>query len=153
MFGVRCDEIGKDYPLKSHQYGKKKIPSGFFNLPDAENVSAVIASNEATLTKFNRMGKIAGFGDRSITMTRYGVAMDLETHETGFFKFETDVGVESENWGTGLCIYHNPNAKKPLGEDLFHGALNIHLENGQRGYWSSREFHILRSMTSVVATN
>ncbi len=152
LFGVRSDETGKDDPVLSHKYEGKEIPSGFFNLLDAENVSAVIASNEATLTKFNRMGKIAGFGDSRISMTRYGAALDLETNKTGRFKFETEVGIESENWGSGIWIFHNPNAKFTLDEDLFHGALNVYLEDGQRGYWSSRKFHVIRSMTSVIAT-
>lgn len=152
LFGVRSDETGRDYRVLSHHYEGKEIPSGFFNLPDAENVSAVIASNEATLTKFNRMGKIAGFGDSSISMTRYSAALDLETNETGRFKFETEVGIESENWGSGIWVFHNPNANVPLDENIFHGALNVYLEDGQRSYWSSRKFHVIRSMTSVITS-
>jgi hypothetical protein len=63
VFGIRGDSEGKDQRVEFYNWGEKQnIPAGFFRQPDAENVSAVLASNQATLTKFNRMGKIAGFG-------------------------------------------------------------------------------------------
>ena len=42
--------------IKEHVWGTKIIPSGFFRLPDVENVSAVVFSNSGTISKFNRMG-------------------------------------------------------------------------------------------------
>ncbi len=42
--------------IEKHTWGDKEIPSGFFELPGAENVSAVIFSNSGTISKFNRMG-------------------------------------------------------------------------------------------------
>ena len=41
-------------------------------LPDSENISAVLANPSGTLPKFNRMGFLAGFGDRDIRMMRRG---------------------------------------------------------------------------------
>ena len=35
-----------------------------FNQPDSEHVSAILFSNAATITKFNRMGKLAGMGGK-----------------------------------------------------------------------------------------
>jgi hypothetical protein len=46
--------------------GQKVIPSGFFDLPGPENVSAVLFSNSGTISKFNRMGVVAGFGSRRV---------------------------------------------------------------------------------------
>jgi hypothetical protein len=45
-----------------HEWKVKEVPFGFFDLPDAENVSAVLFSNSGTIAKFNRMGTLAGFG-------------------------------------------------------------------------------------------
>ena len=45
-----------------HRWGDKVIPSGFFNQPGAENVSAVFVNNSGTISKFNRMGLLGGFG-------------------------------------------------------------------------------------------
>lgn len=42
-----------------HRWGPKEIPAGFFRLPGAENISAVIFNNSATISKFNRMGLLA----------------------------------------------------------------------------------------------
>lgn len=47
--------------LKSHTFKGKTIESGFFSLPDAENVSAVVFSNAGTLAKFDRIGVLAGY--------------------------------------------------------------------------------------------
>ncbi len=70
LFGLRAtwhkDQDGKlhikENAIREHRWGNKAIASGFFNQPDAEHVSAVLFSNSATLSKFNRMGKLAGFG-------------------------------------------------------------------------------------------
>ena len=69
--------------------GETTIPSGFFKLPDADNVSAVIASNEATLPKYNRIGKIAGFGDLATRIRQFGACLNLETLSGEPFESET----------------------------------------------------------------
>ena len=42
--------------IEEHHWEGKTIPSGFFRLPDAQNISAVIGSNAGTIAKFNRKG-------------------------------------------------------------------------------------------------
>jgi hypothetical protein len=57
------------------EYGrsdKPPIPAGFFLQPETENIRAVLVNPSGTLTKFNRMGFLAGFGDRDIRMVRGG---------------------------------------------------------------------------------
>jgi hypothetical protein len=149
LFGVRCGEDGRDTPVEYHQFGGKKIPSGFFDLPEAVNVSAVLASNEATLTKFNRMGKIAGFGGPDVVLIRGGVALDLEEMRIGPFSTETRIGVATETWSSGLWVFHNPNAKRPLPLEVFPEALNVFFSDKQREYRSTRRVHILRSSTFI----
>ena len=63
--------------IVEHQFGDKApIPSGFFDLPDAENVSAVLTTASGTISKFNRMGLLAGFGSGRVAMVREGTAVD-----------------------------------------------------------------------------
>ncbi|HET9131579.1 MAG TPA: hypothetical protein VFO86_11555, partial [Terriglobia bacterium] len=64
LYGRRFDVVRDHHgnlipaaiPVTEHVWGQKRVPSGFFNLPGAENISAVISSREATLSKFNRIG-------------------------------------------------------------------------------------------------
>jgi len=46
--------------ITEHIFDGKEIPSRFFFQPECENVSAVLFSNSGTISKFNRMGKLAG---------------------------------------------------------------------------------------------
>jgi hypothetical protein len=48
-------------PIEKHVLGPKTVPSGFFDLPEAENISAVIFTNAGTWGKFTRMGYQAGY--------------------------------------------------------------------------------------------
>jgi hypothetical protein len=67
-------------PVKNveHHYAGKKIPTGFFDLPGAENVSAVLFSNAGTLAKFDRMGVAAGFAEPNHKYYRIGLAYDAD---------------------------------------------------------------------------
>lgn len=150
LFGVRCDEDGSDHPIGSHTYNGRTIPSGFFNLADAENISAVIASTEATLTKFNRMGKIAGFHTDETRLIRTGALLDLEGMQLTPFHHEVVEGKRTETWASGVWVYHNPNAKHPLDSDTFHDAINVFLKDGQRIHLSSQRHHVVRSQTTVI---
>ena len=117
--------------VPSHKHGTKEIPSGFFDLPSAENVSAVIFSNEGTLMKFNRMG----FDFRSypgVRMIRVGFRVDFDPSATAPATFGYLVGDFNEEWGHGMIVYHNPNAIHPIPVDFFEGFSGIHwFENGQ----------------------
>jgi hypothetical protein len=150
LFGLRCDDKGEDHPIECHTYNGRTIPSGFFNLPDAENVSAVIASTEATLTKFNRMGTIAGFQTQETHIIRTGALLDLEGMKLLPFSHPVEEGKKTETWASGIWVYHNPNAKHPLDPDTFHDAMNVFLKEGQRTHLSSQRHHVLRSRTTVI---
>ena len=62
----------KPVKIESHKVGEKEIPSGFFFQQDAENISAVISTSCGTISKFNRLGRQAGFKDPKVTMIRMG---------------------------------------------------------------------------------
>ena len=143
LFGLRAswqtDEAGKllitESPIQDHRWGNKNpIPSGFFNQPNSENVSAVMFSNSATLSKFNRMGKLAGFGNPSVKMFRIGVKHNFDPNATEpiHFNIEVEPGKYSETWTEGVQIFHNPRALLPIPPGLFAGCADHSLRNGSR---------------------
>src|SRR5207244_10198180 len=108
-------------PIREHVFGAKRIQSGFFSLPESENVSAILFSNRGTVSKFNRMGKLAGFGDPRVKMVRKGKRYDhnVNSIEPVDFAIEVEEGSCTETWSEGASIFHNPNAKYPLDAKLF----------------------------------
>jgi hypothetical protein len=117
--------------VQVHRYGGKEIPSGFFLQPGAENVSAVLFSNSATLPKFNRMGKLAGFGDPRVKMNRCGLRYDHTANAATPAPFEVEIEPDKydESWGQGAEMYHNPRAICPIVPELFPGIAHHFLEN------------------------
>lgn len=132
LYGLRQNEgpEGVTYtPINEHS-AHKTIPSGFFNLPDSENVSAILFSESGTISKFNRMGKIAGFGDPSIVMARVGERFpDKESAAPEPFQAQVE-GQYRETWAEGIWIFHNPKAKIPIERGLFPDVAHVYLEHG-----------------------
>ena len=120
--------------ITEHRWRDKTIPSGFFDLPDTENVSAVIFNNSGTIAKFKRMGVLAGFGSRRLLMVREGYAVNPDPNATKPlpFKYVVDASDPSETWSQGIDVLHNPRAKFPIKPVLLPGAAHHRLlENGQ----------------------
>jgi hypothetical protein len=110
-------------PVKIEDYVKSngtKIPSGFFFLPDSENVSTIIFSSCGTLSKFNRMGKQAGLGSDNVTLIRTGNFYNHAPNadKPHLISYTVDK-TSNETWSEGVIIFHNPNAKIPLKPAIF----------------------------------
>jgi hypothetical protein len=122
-------------PIKiaKHLYKGKEIPSGFFFQPNAEHISAVLFSASGTISKFTRLGKLAGFGDRDVRIVRFGTNHHHDPNAAlpDQFMFEVDERYYSETWAEGVSIFHNPNARIPLPHELFPAAAHHRFENGQ----------------------
>lgn len=156
LYGVRqhngTDEITFS-PIEKHTYLGKTIPSGFFNQPEAENVSAVLFSDSGTIAKFNRMGKIAGFGDSSVLMARVGERYPrLDSEQPEPFRALVD-GVYKESWAEGIWIFHNPNATIPLASHLFPEVAHVHLENSTYMIYLANAFPIWSKTLIFSAEN
>jgi hypothetical protein len=120
---VKCIEIG------SHTHEGKTIPSGFFRQDDSSNISAVITSASGTLSKFNRMGRQAGYGDPSIKVIRAGYCHNDDPQALAPKNFAYRVDEQStEIWSEGLNVFHNPNANWPLNPKLLPFAGHHFLE-------------------------
>ncbi|MDP2388371.1 MAG: hypothetical protein Q8M29_18505 [Bacteroidota bacterium] len=139
----------------SHTWKNKTIPSNFFGLPDAENVSAVLFTNNATLTTFNRMGKLAGLGGSKIRMLRQSIVYDPDPFATEPIIKVSDVDSPDyeESWSDGLVMYHNPDAKFPLDRELFSNISHIYFDKADKkvfGY--TQPYDVLSSFTMVLTT-
>lgn len=110
--------------IGTHRWGEKEIPSGFFELPGTENISAVAFSNSGTISKFNRMGLLAGFGSRRLRLVREGTAVNREPNATEPLTFRHFVNAPgySETWVEGLDFWHNPQAAYPIDPRVLPGA-------------------------------
>lgn len=156
LYGVThefiVDEAGQLVitPLKieTHEYHGKIIPSGYFSQPGAENVSAVLFSSSGTISKFNRMGRLAGFGLPNQQIFRAGVKHrhDPNAAIPEPFFHEVKQGTVTETWAEGLSMFHNPNATHPIDPDMFPGIAHHWFVGGQVKSWLP-EFHVYNSFT------
>ena len=136
-------------PVETYMWEGKEIPAGFFLQPDTENISAVLANPSGTISKFNRIGFLSGFGDRDIRMLRKGICYRdaLMPQE---FADEVHSPDYRETWCEGLSVYHNPRANQPLFADAIPGAAHHSSRDGRilsRLPW----FHPVASVTCIVA--
>ena len=144
--------VVKAHPIQEHRWGSKVVPSGFFNLPNAERVSAVIQNPIATISKFNRMGRLAGLGSPDVEMLRFGAAYRADNNAAlpMFYKQLVDEPGYSETWCEGLNVYHNPNALHPLDSRIFPDAMHFTVR-GEDVIHSVPAFHPYSAETIIVA--
>jgi hypothetical protein len=136
LYGLRQVEtengVLRTVPISEHRWKSKVIPSSFFAQAGAEHISAVVANPSGTLSKFTRMGYLAGFGDRDVKIYRRGIAFQ-EAGEGPPTPYAVEVTAEGydEAWGDGLAVYHNPNAKVPLPDYCLPNAGHYIVDNGE----------------------
>jgi hypothetical protein len=118
--------------MAEHVWGDKRIPSGFFYLPNAAHVSAVVSNRQGTISKFNRIGLKAGFGSRRVRMLRVGTrhVHDPNAATPAEFSVEVHSPDYEEDWVEGMNVFHNPNAAIPLPPDMLPGAAHHFFEDG-----------------------
>lgn len=142
----------KSFARGPHRWGTKSIESGFFGLPESEYVSAVVTNPTATISKFNRMAHLAGFGMNSVAMICVGTCHDHDPNAATPrpFKFLVNDPQYWETWVQGANVFHNPNSKYPLDESFLLGAAHHRFE---RGVFKSLtpEFHPYQSQTLILA--
>ena len=131
--------------------GTKTVTAPFFWQPNTEHVSAVLFSNAGTISKFNRMGVRAGFGDRFVSLVRRGGLNDPSPGALDAIAFDLDIEHPDyeEDWADELCMYHNPNALLPIDEDLFPGITHYRIEEGE-AIWRGPAPRVLFSRTTTV---
>ncbi|WP_212580137.1 hypothetical protein [Roseovarius gaetbuli] len=134
----------------THQFGDKTIPSGFFDQPGVENVSAVIFSNAGTIAKFDRMGVVAGFGADDHLYQRIGFRFNPDPDAIHGLPFSDDVADPDyrEGWSDELQIFHNPNALIPLDHAWLTGLAQFYFK-GDDQFSLVPDHHVWSSMTAI----
>ena len=160
LFGLRVNlsyarddgDLSWSYiPIQEHVHGEKRIQSCFFGQPDAENIAAIIFTNAGTLSKFNRMGVLADFGDPSVRLIRKGTLLNPDPKSAVPFPFSIDIDDPEyhEGWADELQIFHNPNARNPLDRGLFPKAAHHFVEDGEiKSYGPANK--VLGSVTMIL---
>ena len=156
VFGVRHSMVDRQREIErigEHSFGRSSEVSGFFFLPGAENVSAVIVNPQGTITKFNRMGYLAGFGNRHVRMFRTGMQrgeLDNDRPMPRQFAHTVHAPDYSETWVEGMVVLHNPRARIPLDPALIPGANHEFLQEDGRIFSLLPDFHPYFSQTVIT---
>ena len=93
----------------------------------------MLFSASGTISKFNRMGKLAGFGLPNQILMRVGLRHDHDPNASlpKGFKHIVEQGSVTETWAEGLSMFHNPNALHPIDPEMFPGIAHHFLGDGQ----------------------
>lgn len=160
LYGVRhefhYDERGQlvisPIKIETHKVDDKVIPSGYFFQPEAEHVSAIIFSASGTISKFNRIGRQAGFFHPQVVMIRMGTCHDHDPNASvpKVFQYLVDENC-NETWAEGLSMFHNPNAINPVPEKLFPSIGHHHFKEGRIVSYLP-EFYPYASVTLDIRT-
>jgi hypothetical protein len=140
------------FKIDQHEFNGKVVPSGFFNLPGSEHISAVVFSNSGTLPKFNRMGLLAGFGSPRVRMFRQGLAVDQNPNAAvprPFFHAVHEAGY-AETWCEGLEVHHNPRALIPLPRHALPGAVHHRMRPDGQTVTAGPDWQSLSSVTALA---
>lgn len=144
--------IIEGHALTEHKLGTKKIPSGYFNQPDAENISAVLFCNTGTIAKFNRMGQQDKHFDERVRMIRWGTCYRHDPNAALPSGFVYEVGNPEEGmetWTEGTVLFPNPNALHPLPSEWFGAALEDKLIGEERVCTFAEPFLPYASLTQI----
>lgn len=145
-FGPIAPTIEK---VEWHDWGTKHVQSGFFDLPGAENVSAVLFNGAGTLSKFNRMGVSAGFGTANVGLIHSGARFN-PANPSKPTTFSVQVTKDDrESWSDGMWVFHNPAALLPLDPDWLPGGAHVHWD-GTRFNFMIPDAHLDSSLTTVI---
>jgi hypothetical protein len=137
--------------IDSHSWKGKTIPSNFFAQEDSENISAILFSNAATITKFNRMGKLAGLGSKEHKLIRVGYRYDPLSYEAIPFRCDVDSPEYEESWSDSLIMYHNPNAKHPIDINIFSDISHIMYDEDKQDFVGRcQPYDVLSSITLSI---
>jgi hypothetical protein len=121
------------HAIPNPESGRSDCVYGFFNEEPSKNVSAVISTSVGTIAKFNRMGRIAGFGSKMVKSCCIATLYDPElcADKPKLCQYDVDDPEYFELWATGVTVYHNPNAIYPLDESDFPKAFHYFFEQNK----------------------
>lgn len=155
LYGISVYDViadnGHTSRITTHAWGNKVVPSRFFELPGSENVSAVIFNSQGTLPKFSRMGIQAGFAREDVMVIHRGLM--LEASDEGLERSTFSGAVDDdywEEWISGMDVFHNPRALRPIDPLWLPGAAHHTLTDDGNIQSFYPERHIVQALTIVV---
>lgn len=126
--------IISEHQVEHHEVGTKKIPSGFFNQPEAENISAVLFCNTGTAAKFARMGQEGKHRSAVVRMLRIGACYKHDPNAAVPDPFVYEVGdfrYGPETWRQSTVLIRNPKALHPLPDEWFGAGIEEDVVDGK----------------------
>lgn len=140
------------HKLDIHKNEVKQIPSGFFNQPDAENVSAVLFTNTGTIPKFLRMGHQGPYRLPALQVLRFGTCYMHDPNSSMPAPFMYEVGDPEfiESWRQGTVLIKNPKALHPLPDEWLGAGLEEELIDGNTVTTWREPFIPYSSMTQLL---
>lgn len=147
LYGLELVD-GKMERIERHEYSGRTIVSNFFGQSGNRHISAVMLVTQATLPKFNRMGRIAGVRDKNSLAIVNGVRTNTDG-ELGPFRAVVEDPRYNEAWHDGIYMFHNPNAVIPLEPGLFHRVIHCLEQDGQIKEWFPSNY-IVGSVTEMM---
>ena len=139
-------------PEKIKPYIKKtgvEIEPGYFFQPEVENISAVLFSSTATISKFSRIGVQAGFKVGGYKVFRAGAKYkhDPNSSVPDMFLYEVDENCQ-ETWAEGVNLFHNPNANIKIDKRLFPSIAHHELKENKI-HSLTPDFHPFFHITTI----
>ena len=137
-------------PIERHEFGGRSIPSDFFGQDDSEGVDAVLFSNSATISLFNRIAAQRGYGSSGTTFVRIGVAVDPDPDAStpAYFAYIVEPGMP-ETYADALQLFANPRARHAVSPDALPGVTTHELHVSGLMLTTSVGLSVLRSNTLV----
>lgn len=140
--------------IKTHQLEDKIIPSRFFGQPGTEHISAVLFSNQLTVSKFVRMAYQKGYNRENLQIIRTGVCHNPDPNAHLPLKFSYELGTADaieETWAQGLSLLINAGANEPISPFYFNKVSTNIMLDGElcSSVW---DFHPFNSVTLIMVS-
>lgn len=148
LYGMRVDKDGGIEKIARHISEERSIPSNFFAHERHKHISAVMLATQATIPKFNRMGRLAGLRSPNSIAIISG-ARTSSDGEVRPFSSTVERRSYRELWHEGIYIFHNPHAVHPLDPELFPHVIHVFQKKDGIEQWIPPEF-IVSCVTHMV---
>lgn len=150
LYGLRVLEDGNVENIERHVLGERSIPSNFFSHGRHRHISAVMLATQATIPKFNRMGRLAGLRSPNSIAIVTGSRTDRERIIRPFRSI-VERRDYIELWHEGIYIFHNPHAIQPLDPNLFPHVIHVFKKEDGIEQWVPPEYIVSCATQMVIS--
>ncbi|MCA7949693.1 hypothetical protein LGM43_05375 [Burkholderia seminalis] len=148
LYGLRMTKDGHLEAFERHVLGERSVPVNFFAHDHHTHIAAVILATQATIPKFNRMGRLAGLRSPNSLAVVTGARTDSDGNVRPFHTI-VEQRKYTECWHEGIYVFHNPRAVHPLNPDLFPHVIHVFKTDDGLEQFVPNNF-IVSSMTQML---